>query len=315
MKKDDSNLRPEELSNIKYHAKKLLDEAGVFNHFPTPINEIVKTAKLVVNNDLSLGDSEGILSRFTGNIGKIARPHLHGLKKLLGLLHVPSGEIIIDHSQHENKKTFIKLHETGHGFLPHQRKMYEFMEDGQFELDPETEDLFEREANNFACETLFQLELYEKMAADYITSIKTPIDLSKKFGSSIYASMRRYTQTHFAPLVLAIYDIQKEITNIPCFCLRREPIYSTDFIKKFGFIKFPNPATVQNHLGSIMKSAKLQTYHKYELNDLNGNSYACSLHVFNNSYEVFVMLIPEKKITHKTSAPITISDGIISFLR
>ena len=205
MKKDDSNLKKEELNNVKKHARILLNQADAFNQFPTPVDHLVNTAKLVVNQQLSLGNDQNILSRFHGKLGKIARQPKHGIKKLLGLLHVPSGEMLIDHSQHENRKKFIKLHETGHGFLPHQKSMYEFMEDGEFEINPEIKDLFEREANNFSAEVLFQLDAFEKMAANYENSIKTPIDLSKHFGASIYASMRRYVQSHFAPMALGVY--------------------------------------------------------------------------------------------------------------
>ncbi len=295
MRKDDASLQLEELVNVKKHALLLLNQADALNQFPTPINRIITAAKLEVNQTVSLGNNESFLSKFSSNIGKIARPHLHGVKKLLGLLHVPSGEILIDHNQHENKKKFIKLHETGHGFLPHQRKMYEFMEDGMFELDPETEDLFEREANNFASETLFQLDKYEKIAANYVISIKAPIDLSKKFGSSIYASMRRYVQTHFAPLALAVYDLPEEGQKSAQFCLRRNPLHSASFIKKFGLIRMPKSCNETDYLGSILKSAKLQIHHLCMLKDLNGDFYESSLHIFSNSYEKFVMLIPLKK--------------------
>lgn len=301
MKKDDSSLSPDQLDNVKNNVLTLLNQADALGQLPTPVNRIVTTAKLVVNQNMSLGDNEDFLARFTSNIGKAARPHLHGIKKLLGLLHVPSGEILLDHAQHENKKTFIKLHETGHGFLPHQRKMYEVMEDGALELDPETDDLFEREANNFAAETLFQLDRYEKMAADYTISIKTPIDLSKKFGSSVYASMRRYVQTHFSPLALIVYDLPIKGQEDKRFYLRRTPIYSIEFIKQFGMVSFPASCEETSFLGMILKSAKLQIHHLCALKDLNGNCHETALHIFSNSYEKFIMFIPIKKSSNNNS--------------
>lgn len=296
MKKDDSSLDAQKLDNVEKHAKKLLLEADAIGHFPTPVEHLVRTAKLFVNKEISLGKDENFLSKLSKKMGKAARPHLHGFKKLLGMLYVPSGEIYIDHSQHENKKKFIKLHETGHGFLPHQRKMYEFMEDGMLELDPEIEDLFEREANNFAVEILFQLDKFEKMAADYEISIKTPIDLSRKFGSSIYAGMRRYVKTHFAPIALAVYDLPKADK----FHLRRMPMYSESFIKKFGRVGFPNPCDEFNSLGGIIKTAKLRTNHLCGLMDLNGDSHETAIHIFSNSYEKFVMLIPIGRALNKS---------------
>ena len=301
MKRDDSGLSSEELENVRLYSRKLLHKADAVGQFPTPVDHIVKTANLFVNNDISLGKDLSTVQRFSSNIAKLARPHLFEIKKLLGLLHVPSGEIIIDHSQHEKKKVFIKLHETGHSFLPHQRKMFEVMEDGQLELNPDTNDLFEREANNFASETLFQGDQYEKMAADYQLSIKTPIDLSKKFGSSTYSSMRRYVSTHFSPLALAVYDHRPAKNHDAPFLLRRGMIVSDTFITKFGPARMPNPCEKHSHLGEILSRAKLHTHHKCNTADLNGTLHNCSLHVFNNSYEIFVLLIPEKKIGRSDS--------------
>lgn len=295
MRKDDSSLNSHELNNIKKHARKLLFEADALGHLPTPVDHIVSTAKLVVNGEISLGKDENFISKIRKKAGSIARPHLHGVKKLLGMLYVPSGEIYLDHSQHKNKKNFIKLHETGHGILPHQKKLYELMEDGKLELDPEINDTFEREANNFAAEALFQLDRFEIMAADYKISIKTPIDLSKQFGSSIYAGMRRYVQTHFVPVALAVYDLPKENK----FHLRRMPMYSESFLKRFGRVQFPNPCDDFNSLGSILKTAQLRTNNLCGLTDLNGDNHETALHIFSNSYEKFVMLIPCKKAANR----------------
>lgn len=302
MKKDDSSLKKEEIDNVKKHAQLLLNKADAIGQFPTPVDHLVKTAKLVVNQNLSLGNNQNILLKFNDKLGKMARQPIHGLKKLFGLLHVPSGEIWIDHSQHENKIKFIKLHETGHGFLPHQKLMYEFMEDGKSELDPETNDLFEREANNFSAEVLFQLDAFEKMAANYENSIKTPIDLSKHFGASIYASMRRYVQSHFAPMALGVYNLPKEKEGVTEFRLRRAPMYSPSFIKKFGQAPFPDPCNGGDFLGEILVSAKLETHHATKLPDFNGDFHETALHVFSNSYEIFIMLMPLRKHSSKQFA-------------
>src|SRR5207247_249750 len=161
----------------------LLTKAGAYGRFPTPIDDILDAAQLVVEKTVSLEvQRQTIIASLGASLEKRARPLISGLKKVLGLLHIPSGEIFLDQLQHAKKQTWIKLHEAGHGCLPHQRRMYQLVEDGEYELNPETEELFEREANNFAAESLYQLDTYEKVAADYVVSIKTPMDLSKMFG-------------------------------------------------------------------------------------------------------------------------------------
>ena len=234
MRKNDCSLEPIELENVRSYAQVLLNKADAIGQFPTPVERILETADLFVNQEISLEHSPSMLAKFSSTLRKNARLPLSKIKKLFGLLHVPSGEIVLDHSLHKNKKTFIKLHEAGHSFLPHHKKFFEVMEDGENELDPFIDDLLEREANNFASEVLFQLDKYERIAADYVTSIQTPIDLSKKFGSSVYASMRRYVQTHFSPIALAVYEV--DALNQDGFILRREPFHSESFLKQFGFL-------------------------------------------------------------------------------
>jgi hypothetical protein len=56
------------------------------------------------------------------------------------------------------------LHEAGHGTLPHQSKVYALIHDCEKTLDAEITDLFEREANVFASEALFQGEIFAKEA-------------------------------------------------------------------------------------------------------------------------------------------------------
>ena len=55
---------------------------------------------------------------------------------------------------------FIKLHEAGHGTLPHQSKIYRLIHDCEKTLDADMTDLFEREANVFASQGLVQGEVF-----------------------------------------------------------------------------------------------------------------------------------------------------------
>ncbi|MFA6355949.1 MAG: ImmA/IrrE family metallo-endopeptidase [Candidatus Omnitrophota bacterium] len=295
MKDDDSSLYPDELKNVKSYALALLHKADAVGQLPTPIDHIVKSANLYVNEGFELTTDYKKTFNIIAKIEKFARPNIHGVKKLLGLLHVPSGAILIDRLQHENKKKFIKLHESGHGFMPHQRKIYEIMEDGNLELDHDVDDLFEREANNFAAETLFQLDKYEKIAADYDISIKTPIELSRIFGSSAYASMRRYVQTHFSPIAMGVYNKEENNLKNHRFILRRAPMHSIEFLKNIGKLILPEICTTSDYLGKLMNTARLQTHHQCDMRDANKNNYNCSLQIFNNSYEIFIMIIPVKK--------------------
>ena len=296
MKSDDSSLSPEEYAEVKRIADALLRKADAYGKFPTPVDDILETAQLVVDRTVSLEfQSDSIIKSFRSLVGKKARPLVSGMKKLFGLLHIPSGEIYLDQSQHVNKQTWVKLHETGHGCIPHQKRMYQLVEDGEYELDPGTEELFEREANNFAAETLYQLDTYEKVAADYIVSIRTPMELSKKFGGSIYSSIRRYVTTHFSPIGLAVYDQVEKEAGQYLFQLRRQPIASEAFRKKYAGFTWPNPCTNGNWLWPLLRRRKLAE-EIATIEDDTGVTHECEIHLFNSTHQIFVMLIPVAKL-------------------
>jgi len=78
----------------------------------------------------------------------------------------------------------IKLHEAGHGVLPHQKKAYSLIQECQEYLDPDITDLFEREANVFAAEVLFQGKVFADEAHQSAFGMKVPLALAKKYGAS-----------------------------------------------------------------------------------------------------------------------------------
>jgi len=75
--------------------------------------------------------------------------------------------------------------------------MYALMQDCEKTLDPEITDLFEREANVFASEALFQGES-RRAGARREFGIKTAMAIAKQFGASNYATFRRYVITNHA---------------------------------------------------------------------------------------------------------------------
>ncbi len=99
-------------------------------------------------------------------------------------LIVPLTKLIcLDLSVAEAKQRFVSLHETGHGYLPWQRDLYALLEDGDSALDPEAEEDFERQANVFASEVLFQLDSFGTEARSCAFTIKTPISFCDKVRS------------------------------------------------------------------------------------------------------------------------------------
>lgn len=201
---DDSLLTPEQLATVRRHADRLLREASALNRFPTSIDDIMAAAKLTVVDDEVL--NEGMLRQFI-NKAKVGIATIKSaLSKVLGLFEANDRLVVIDKDAPKPRKPFIKLHEAGHGTLPHQSRMYRLIHDCEKTLDAEITDLFEREANVFASEALFQGDVFAQEAHGQSFGIKVPMALGKKFGASNYATFRRYVITNPAACCVVVLE-------------------------------------------------------------------------------------------------------------
>jgi len=191
---DDSILDAHQLLTVQRHADLLLRRASALGRFPTPINDLMAAAKLTVVDDKVLNES------FLRQLVKRARSGFETVKsalsKVLGLFDAEERLVVLDLAVPAPRMPFIKLHEAGHGTLPHQSRVYRFIHDCEKTLDPDITDLFEREANVFASEVLFQGDIFSAEAHDQKFGIKVPMALAKKFGASNYATFRRYVMTN-----------------------------------------------------------------------------------------------------------------------
>ena len=182
IKPDDSRLDPSELRAVEDRARKLLDRASAWGTLPTPIEDILEEARLQIA-PTSIFDPARILAFINKKTAEAAHRVKSALSKVLGIYDYEDRMIHIDDTVTESKQRFLKLHETGHHELPTHRKIFRFFQDCEKTLAPETADLFEREANNFARFALFQGDTYARMAADCKFEIRTPI----KLGCEVHA--------------------------------------------------------------------------------------------------------------------------------
>lgn len=201
---DDSFLDSLQLATVQRHADRLLREASALRRFPTPVDDLLAAAKLTVMDDEILNDD--LLQRFIKKAKSGAAALKSALSKVLGLFDADDRLVVIDRDAPKPRKPFIKVHEVGHGSLPHQSKMYRLMHDCEKTLDPEIADLFEREANVFASEVLFQGEVFSQEAHDQSFGIKIPIGLARKFGASNYSTFRRYVITNPCPCSVVVLE-------------------------------------------------------------------------------------------------------------
>jgi hypothetical protein len=221
------------------------------------------------------------------------------LSKVLGLFHASEGLIFIDEALYAVKKRFIRLHESAHGFLPWQRPMYAVVEDCEKSLDAESADAFDREANVFASEVLFQLDTFSEMAASEAFGIMVPVRLAKKFDASIYSSIRQYVSKNHRPCAVLVLNKPEICAEVGFKATLRRFVQSTEFTKHFPGQKWPESFTPDDELGAMVpvSGRRASRPRRIELTDSNGVSHECVAEAFTQTHQVFILIHVKKALT------------------
>jgi Zn-dependent peptidase ImmA (M78 family) len=296
---DDCNLTPGQQATIRREAERALREAGALGVFPTPIDRIMSVANVEeVTEDLL---SPGLLAKILATAEKAGGVLKRALSKVMGLFHASAGLVYLDQSLIEVKKRFIRLHESAHGFLPWQRPLYAVVEDCDKSLDPEAADLFDREANVFATEVLFQLDTFRDMAEGKPFEVWTPVRLAKSFNASIYASMRQYVSKNHRACAVVVLDMPEIVEADGFRANLRRPVQSVSFTETFGDNLWKAYYTPADDIGRLIPQGKMKSSGKRNLVlvDRNGVRHECIAESFTQRFQVFVLIHSVRTLTAK----------------
>ena len=297
---DDCSLTPGQLAIIRREAERALREAGALGVFPTPVERIMSVANVEeVREDLL---SPGLLDKIRTGAQMAGGLLKRAISKVMGLFHASAGLVYLDQSLIEVKKRFVRLHESAHGFLPWQRPLYAVVEDCDKSLDPDAADLFDREANVFASEVLFQLDAFRDMAEGRPFEVWTPVRMAKDFNASIYASIRQYVSKNHRACAVIVLDMPALIEGDGFRANLRRVVQSTSFTQSFGD-NFWNSAyyTPADEIGRLVPLAKRKSSGKRNmaLVDRNGVRHECIAESFTQGHQVFVLVHSVKTLTAK----------------
>jgi len=284
---DDSSLTPAQLAKVKAEAERALREAGVIGVLPTPLDEILTASRVQEIHEDVLNDS------FLTKLRKKADKQLkQALSKVLGVFDAVSRLIFVDQLLAPVKKRFISLHEAAHGFLPWQRSMYRIVEDCDKSLDPEAADLFDREANVFASEILFQNDTFHNLAVDKPFEIWTPIRLAKKFDASLYSSIRQYVSKSDRCCVVLVLNPPQLLEHFGFRATLRRVVSSSKFATMFDNSRWPQTYTPDERIGRMVPLGKRRSSGKQELSltDANGDRHDCIAESFTQKHQVFILI-------------------------
>jgi hypothetical protein len=268
-------------TEIEITARFLLKESKAFGVFPTPVDLIVHTAELKVAEGVDLSRAkQNYFSKAFEGIGRISR-------KVLGLLDFRNKTIYLDLEQSDSRQRFVKLHEVGHDVLTWQGEAYRW--DDEKTLDPFVKQVFEREASYFASAALLQLDRFDEEAEKLPLCVGSPIALSRKFGSSCQATIRRYVECsrkRCAVLVLELPDVHMNAKIRNCF-------ESSEFAKEFGILPWPDACDPSfPFVRDMLRYRKFHQDGKLLLKtDIHGQI-PLRYHYFNNGFNGFIFLFP-----------------------
>lgn len=294
---DDSSLTPSQLARIQQEAERALQQASVLGVLPTPVEQIMAAARVreIEEDVLNPTFVEKLLSKAQKAGGVVKR----ALTKVVGLFHASEGLIFIDRTIKLVKQRFVRLHESAHGFLPWQRPLYAVVEDCEKSLDPETADLFDREANVFASEVLFQLNTFRDMAEEKPFSIWTPVRLATTFNASLYASIRQYVSKNHRACAVVILNMPQLEEQVGFRANVRRVVQSNSFSDTFGRYAWKESYTPDDDIGAMVPLGGRRGSGKRQLGlmDANGVMHDCLAEAFTNTQQVFVLILAKKSLT------------------
>jgi len=288
-----------------HHSKREIDDlifeilrsSKSLDVFPTPVDKIVEYC------ELNLSNKNGFHNVPKNFIPKKVDAFKRMLNKILGAFDREEKVIYVDPSLPHVKQSFIKLHETGHGTIPWQREIN--YQDNEYTLSSEVKEVFEAEANYFASGSLFQINRFENEMNKLPLEIGSPIALATKFGGSNHAAIRRYAEVCKKRCALIVLEDKEKNGHRYSLDLRNS-FQSPSFTKEFGEITFPEK--LNSDFPFIIDYSRKRRFHKegsIQLMTKNGFE-EFSYHYFNNSYNVFVLIIPVgEKIISRTKIYVT----------
>ncbi|WEK35884.1 MAG: ImmA/IrrE family metallo-endopeptidase [Candidatus Pseudobacter hemicellulosilyticus] len=213
--------------DIEQFAMDIIKQSGALDVFPTPVNRIVSCAELIVSGEVDLSRHKPTF------FSKLSATVFSAWVEVRGFLDRREKIIYLDKSVGASRQNFVSLHEVGHEVLPWQAATLSFLDNDET-LAPHVKEEYEVEANYFASGALFQLDRFDREVKKMGVSIKAAMAISKKYGASVHATLRRMVE--FQPRSCALIVLENRTTN---HCMRRNVLASSTFIKKYGEIDLP----------------------------------------------------------------------------
>jgi hypothetical protein len=226
---------PDSAQDLQGLAERALRGAGALGKLPTPIDDLVAAAKII-----DFADPETAKERFLRTLAKGAvSTFLSAWQKLRGIADLRDNVIYVPRDTMPPRVLFAKTHEFGHQVIPWHRVPI-YLDDDK-SLRPDAEELFDREANYFAAEVIFQGKNFRTRALDYRPSLAAVFTLADQHGASRQATLRRYVEGHDESIAAVSYLPSRYTSDADGYPALRAPqvVASPSFLRRYAEVELP----------------------------------------------------------------------------
>ena len=282
-------MSPGDREDIREHASRHLEVAVVRELLPTPVDRLVEAAGL--REDPTYAITESAIAQMPLWMAKYLRS---AKRKIEGVIDRRERVIQVDETLRDSRRNFVKLHEVGHDILPWQHELKVVAETWKT-LTPQTEQLFEQQANQCAAELLFQTDFLQKVARDYPVHIATSMELSELFGASRRATFRHWVSGVHASACGFLVSLAPA-GNKAQYYSRLECSTSASWVSQFSERVFPKklPVAAFPFLSGLGQRQPLDM--EWTLCDTRGEPRVVRVQSYCNRYNHFILVwLPGKE--------------------
>ena len=279
-------VRPESAEEVSKYARKTLRAADAIGRLPTPIDDLLAAAKIG-----NLKIDEEVKQSFAAQLTGFVRQEFYSMwQKIRGIADLRKRVTYVDDNTTPQRIRFAKGHELGHEVLPwHQLDPGRF--DDEKSLTWEAEKIFDREANFFSAEVIFQGVNFTRIVRDYAVRFDSIFHLADMHGASCHSTAWRYVEAQDESVALVTYWPSKFIAGI---LHRGRIVASPNFLRKFRFIDLPQQLT-QDHVWAAAHGSNLIHNDMIALS-CDGGTFQFEWEGWWNGYSLFVMLRRKPKL-------------------
>src|SRR5205807_1398731 len=143
------------------------------------------------------------------------------------------------------------------------------------------------------------IERFDEDARDLPIAIKSAIFLAKRYGASVHATLRRYVERNTNACAVLVLERTPLIDGEGSGLLVKKVFQSPEFTRRFSTTAWPARISIGHPFAEpVVNGCRYKESGKHILADLNGDKVHCYFHLFDNSYNAFVLIFPADAKRH-----------------